>query len=994
MGVNCVTEINMLSNEEKFLKWLSSILSPLKVNDYYIACKEIEEFCLKKKIIKGPLLETTDINIVLKVKEIVERSKVFKFYHKKNKNELISAIGFFYRYTKTQNDSLINTKEELELEILSKDTSTETLESDGLTENNKNLSQIASIKVNATNKEYTGSTGSNEIVRGDRTFYENKNNFDTKEGIHSRQHRYIKNIEGLNEVDFRNLDSYIYTKPIKYTFFEEVFSDFVSWAGMYVSFINLLLDDYDYIIEKLKGKSISSKNGRIDIRDKYDKRNMTSPKLLTNGMYLETNLSAKNITKKIKCILDLCRIDYENIIIYYENNNIISFDTPEDIHNRQLQSIKNIEGLKEVDFRNPGTYAYTKPIKYMYFEEVFSDFDSWKGMYVNFINVLLEDYDSVIEKIKGKSISSKNGRVDIGGIYDKKGMAAPKILSNGMYIETNLSAKDITNKIKCFLDLCRIDYKNLIIYYIENDSTNKRYKRVEQDYRKNQTKDYKEKNKWLKNEKRLTETNYNVINDWTRDKKNSKNLKLYHNILAENFQKGFRFGSRIDMRKFRAYWEEKYDEKLDINDEVVYDNIDEITMSYQKGNQRFALIPETLLSEGTKRALFSYINDSFSDGKQAIYYKALYEEMQTVLCESGINNPEILKTYLSHVNEGQYYVERSYLTQEIGIKIDPIEEIRNYLNQIRIPVKVDYLCEELSHIPRKNVESTLYMNSEFIRNAKGEYFHADSVEITEDEIEGISNTINQEIVDNYFVSGDELIEIVKIKFPQVLERQPQFSKLGMRDAIGYKLKDRYSFKGEIISEKGKSLSMSDIYARYCKSKRSFTLNNLKALKKTLNSGVIYFEAVYDNALRISKNEFVSKNLAKFDIKGTDEAVDRFCKRDYIAIKDIGHFGSLPDAGFPWNSYLLEHYIADYSQKYKLIHTNFNENSCVGAIVKRTADIEDFFALVVDVIANSEIMLNIDDTLNYLCDRGFIARRSYKDIEQAIVQAKVIREKRG
>ena len=175
--------------------------------------------------------------------------------------------------------------------------------------------------------------------------------------------------------------------------------------------------------------------------------------------------------------------------------------------------------------------------------------------------------------------------------------------------------------------------------------------------------------------------------------------------------------------------------------------------------------------------------------------------------------------------------------------------------------------------------------------------------------------------------------------------------------------------GEIISEKGKSLSMSDIYARYCKSKRSFTLNNLKALKKTLNSGVIYFEAVYDNALRISKNEFVSKDLAKFDIKGTDEAVDRFCKRDYIAIKEIGYFGSFPDAGFPWNSQIL-------------------------AIVKCTSYIEDFFALVVGVIADSEFVLNIDDTLNYLCDRGFIARRSYKDIEQALIQAKVIREKRG
>ena len=35
-------------------------------------------------------------------------------------------------------------------------------------------------------------------------------------------------------------------------------------------------------------------------------------------MYLETNLSATDIVSKIKALLDICHVDYENVGIYYE----------------------------------------------------------------------------------------------------------------------------------------------------------------------------------------------------------------------------------------------------------------------------------------------------------------------------------------------------------------------------------------------------------------------------------------------------------------------------------------------------------------------------------------------------------------------------------------------------------------------------------------------------------------------------------------------------
>ena len=157
--------------------------------------------------------------------------------------------------------------------------------------------------------------------------------------------------------------------------------------------------------------------------------------------------------------------------------------------------------------------------------------------------------------------------------------------------------------------------------------------------------------------------------------------------------------------------------------------------------------------------------------------------------------------------------------------------------------------------------------------------------------------------------------------------------------------------------------------------------------------MIYFEQIYKNSLRISKEEFVSKNQARFAIAETDAALDRVCAGNYISIQDITNFGTFPYAGFPWNSFLLEHYVAEYSQKYMLLHSSYNGTECAGAIVKRGAGLETFDDFIVDLLANSNIELNKASVLQLLSDRGYLARRRYSNIESLLIQANAQRNRK-
>lgn len=476
-------------------------------------------------------------------------------------------------------------------------------------------------------------------------------------------------------------------------------------------------------------------------------------------------------------------------------------------------------------------------------------------------------------------------------------------------------------------------------------------------------------------------------------KENFENVDFtpYREILLEKFPKGFRIESRLDMGRFRAFWKDMHRLELAEDDEAVRKRIAHITVRCQD----FVYLPEMMMAEHTAQRLLAYITECFKAGKMAVYFDALYKEFQLEFIGRRINNPEMLKSYLAYMNDGRYYISKNYLIADAHAEVNPTDEVRDYLITEGIPVTVEDLKEALSHINEAAVFGAVagHNSAEFVRNQKGEYFHADIVHFTKQEIDTIAELIQSAIDDKEYMGGKELTDAVIVKLPAIMERYPFLTWLGLRGVIAYKLQDVFSFRGKIISAYGQDLSMSDVFAHFAATRDHFTLEKLNSLKRDLDTP-IYFDSVYANSLRINKDEFVSRDQVSFDTEATDAAISRFCTGDYIALKEISFFGSFPDAGFPWNGFLLEHYVADFSKKFKLLHIGFTAGTPVGAIVKRSSRFDDFDELVSAELAVSKIPLNRENALQYLVDIGLLARRNYRGIEQTLSRAKLQRSKKG
>ena len=458
-------------------------------------------------------------------------------------------------------------------------------------------------------------------------------------------------------------------------------------------------------------------------------------------------------------------------------------------------------------------------------------------------------------------------------------------------------------------------------------------------------------------------------------------------ILEKQFPKGIRIESFIGLKKFIKTYNEIYESSFESTDTKTQKLFAKELTAIGIHHEDRVFAPGSIMDAKIKTLVIDYIHDKFEQGDKVVFYTRILNEFEEILSSQQVYDTAILKAFLERELGGSYIFENEYISLEKQEGLEPKNRIANFLLEYGEPMHVSELSARFPEYSEKAIQNIISKNKEFIFNTAKEYFNAGIVEFTEEEIAGISALIYHEIEHRGFLSGEELVRFVFSKFSSIPERYPTISKLGLRNVIAYYLKDKFSFNHGIICSLEQDLSMSDVYASFAKTHESFSLDDLNALKSDLGCP-IYFDSVYSNAVRVSQNLFVSKNSISFNIERTDWIIGKFCIGSYIPISSVSNFSLFPSIEYPWNSFLLESYVYNYSKDFKLLHNGFAADNCVGAIVKANSDIDSFPSLLVEVLKDSSIDLTTENALSYLNDCGYLARkRNSSSIESIVTKAK-------
>ncbi len=961
---------NKQTVEELFMRWLTQKTSLAQLSELYFCYPEIEKNCLMTGFLKKPLFETTNLLTIQKILNLIRRQSTSdKFRDRKHLSAMLLYEEFLKEHFTTKENEEYDEKEVV-TEVFShqvvnsdstsadkqivpidkSDTASEDLVKEALKaecSTNKHgttaeylfykirtikLSKIREILgfsdwVKSENGRYFYVEKASESSSKEITLLEDTQPeiIAEKQPIMFRESRVA--LQETRKIDFKNITSLAYTKPSKLTYFEDEIAITPSWTNVYVKIVNALYEDYPTVLpmEKSFTDTGCPDLGGVDLA-----RKMIAPKQISPGIYLETNYSATDIVRKIKALLDICLVDYENVVIEYELRKKEPPDQQTVPPKRTLQIDSDV--IVDEEKNTPGENTF-----YYYLQ---SDLEMAEGTCRSYVSA-----------IKELELFAEKRHYPYNHLFC-------------------CSAKDAVSLVQCLMS------DNEFIQY--NQLQHHRFTAA---LRK--LLDYVgvEKSK-LQPISGLGSLEFIPKSTLEIDK------APYIKVLRERFAKGYRLNSALEFKRFQGYYEK-------INESPFPDegaNLDEILKNCGIVSGGKVFLPETIISEEIRDRLLSYIDSLFQSGRSSIYYDALFDKFSNDFLGHQMYNAEMLKSYLAYINDGKYYTGKTQLTKKFGITADPQDEIREFLKGEGCPVEKEVIFTKLSHIPQDKISQVLGSNLEFVRNNKSEYFHADVLDLSDGELENIVDYIRSVIRKQLFISGTELMDAIRAKFPNIYGNYVIFTDLGWRDALKYKLRNHFSFRGNIISDRNETLSMSDAFANLALNSDRLTVNELQAFAKTMGT-VVYLDPVYENSLRVNGDLFVSKRQAYFQIEETDAILDRFCSRQYISITEVNDFGIFPDAGFPWTSFLLESYVAFYSKKYKLLHGAYNLTCAVGAIVKKDAGYDDFDDLLVDILARSRIPLEKASALDLLVQEGYIARRSYQKIEEILIRAKAQRNKK-
>lgn len=618
-----------------------------------------------------------------------------------------------------------------------------------------------------------------------------------------------------------------------------------------------------------------------------------------------------------------------------------------DIHGDKRENSTQADELQNYDYDPSTILTFTKPELVMYFGAIDSNVASWRDVYKSVINSLCEDYPyQIIELAKNAECTLLSFNADE--------LRSPIFVRDGIYAEGNKSAAEIAGAIRQLLDICKVDYENVVIRYSRENSGS-----VEEPV-----------------------STTNLVGESNIPDLSEIDKRLYE-IIENRYVSGFLPGA-INFKKIKRFYEEMYSQSLDIDGGAIEESLNKTCLTV---NGKY-YAPSALMECGLKIRVSDYIEAAIQS-KGYVFYDNILTHFGYELTEK-IPDAELLRKYLEK-EYPQYAALDGYLAKNANIVIDATQEVEQVLFESVFPMSVDKIKALLPHLAEEAIQKVIWHDDRIIVTNNNERFLIDSMGITAEDLESIEIIINEALNVHNCMFGNELLTSIQNQLPGLYESIRDFGDRGIRGAIAYKLKDKFKFNANIICKIGANIDNAEVFRSFAKSERYFTLSALINLKEQIGIGNVYFETVNEVSSRINDNDYVPNEALQFDSAAIDAVLNQIVIGNMCSLKEASNFAIYPSTCYPWTEYLLESYVAKYSDEFKLCHGGYAEGKCCGAVVKKSVSLNSIDDVVVEyLVLNREIQTS-KEALERLVDDGFIARKRYKNIEDLLIIAKARRK---
>ena len=834
--------------------------------------------------------------------------------------------------------------------------------------------------------------------------------------------------ESIRVLDIADPEDLSDTPPVSIHLFKDTISSVNTWEDVYVQFLSLINSIKRNAL--YSGMCLSPKSKMIDIRSKNSLNSLgTYRKIPFTNLYARMDGSVVDYFERIRFLLDKYKISYDKLKITYRRANSASSNnaviTPDE--NTSLKEIDKIETEDHHDLDSPAAQP------------------RWTLMEAA---VLLDAYLQVLKEPEKRKdyiqlVSNQlrqiaiNQGMQISDIY--RNITGIKLQMNAL--ETAWTEKDVNHFLttKIFSEIVRLyreerDTFDKLLLVAQRLSGNVPEKPDNILITKQGYRDFLEKQgvsvpnrayycaclesmAWEFHEKifemeashcaEVIKKIYGKIDvygttsnkqealrqfeTYLREKELDSEKKLresrYRKIMSERFFGGFKLNSFIFTNKFKNAWKDTYpDVPVEEDSEIPL-----MIRSLGIEDDNMVYLLESVMDEEQKGDLLAYLRNREQNGDKGVFYQVIYDDLLSLLVNTKISTPDFLKKYMVRISPKTWKFHGNFVEFDPKQRFIPSDVIRDYLRELGMPDSYSHICKEITSIPAGDIKWMLNHEQDILYNSGDSWYQRDIIELSPKEWDQIRDLIYKHLKADEYVLVKDIYHELRNVYPLIGDQIQIISPYGFQNLLKWKFSALFSFSGSVISYYSHSIDTSGIFKNFAKRNVPFQFTDLKTLASELGTG-IYFESVFTECIRISENDYVHKDCVHFDVGEIDDVLDELCPDKYIALREITTFHLFPSIGVPWNSFVLEQYVYQYSLRFKLCHSVFSFDSCPGGIVRQGVGINDFKGdLIPSVLAESEISLTKKDALNYLLEKGYILSKGMDINDEMLQKAKKIRQ---
>ena len=252
-------------------------------------------------------------------------------------------------------------------------------------------------------------------------------------------------------IDFSKIPDIGNSVPTRLVYKNIELGNFDSWVELYVGICKELYRNYGFLIAEWVGESFSGNSDMgMDLVAANGLGRLKSPRVITdnlmNNLFVETAYSNRQLVRRIRQVLDICCVEYEDVEIFYKERKF----EPQEEKRQEKSPFEIPQGMIRddkvlLDFTNIPNLIGTVPLVIDFDGRSSENFTNWEELYKETLKILWDKYGFFI-----KPAMSENSEC--------------LTLSN-VSITEELTPNELADKLRLLLNMYSIKYKDFKVYY-------------------------------------------------------------------------------------------------------------------------------------------------------------------------------------------------------------------------------------------------------------------------------------------------------------------------------------------------------------------------------------------------------------------------------------------------------------------------------------------------------------------------------------------------